>query len=231
MTITEIKEVLSCHDAGLCRVYRATMRSEAEPDQCYEVVCKLAIGRRHFNRLSDEAAIYKKLGSSPPVGTRVPKCYGLFVGEIYDGKIAVLMLADCGEQLEVSMAHQPLTFRSQIIDHLLVLHQDAGVELGGFTEQNIVVKSNGRGEYWPTIVGFGYAHQSHTCDKFDGKIALYTPLPEVEAIGCPELWDALKKLELYIPSTFQFMGQDIPIEPRCGSRVRCTSLLGVWHVG
>ncbi|GBE89759.1 hypothetical protein SCP_1700840 [Sparassis crispa] len=199
ITLTDVKSI---HEGKrLSVVYRATAHATSPELASQDVVCKVAYGRRSRDSLHHEARIYDKLRALQ--GRVIPRCLGLYEGELEDGLAACLLLEYCGAELV-----KILCFRArerQVLDSLQEIHRH-GVQHNDVRECNIVVSEGGR----PIIIDFDVA-QEHDC-KLQMDIKFDQVKPDVYEFGCHELHRAAVSADAWLPRVIPYLWYHVPIE-------------------
>ncbi|GBE89702.1 hypothetical protein SCP_1700260 [Sparassis crispa] len=194
----------------LSAVYRATLRATSDSPEAAEhlpreVVCKVVYGRPARDKLHFEFSMYDKLQDLQ--GRLIPQCFGLYEGEMDDGRAACLLLEYCGEELTRKLRYTSWDFRRQVLDSLLEIHR-RGVVHNDVRERNIVINKEGR----PIIVDFDISDsKNHDCPV---KLPIQFDVPEPDRFhfGCDELHWAGQLADVWLPTTFLFLGRRVPIK-------------------
>jgi len=188
---------------GHSTVYRATVDRLGDDPCTADVVCKVVTGRRNIDRLKHEAEIYHDLEELQ--GIYVPKCVGLFQGELEDGLSACLMTLYCGPTLDKDISYTSWDFRTRVVRALAEIHE-YGVEHGDFRESNIVVGSDGK----PYIIDFDRA-KVHQCPR-SIPIKPRGIEPAIADFDCKELWWACYNAEIWRPRKIRYLHQYWPVQ-------------------
>lgn len=219
-----IKERLSDYEADF-QVYRVVMWRDIDVGkEKREVtgVCKVAIGKKHAERLRKEASFYR--GRLAPLQTRVvPGIQGYFESEVIDGlTVGVLVMDDCGESLSRPLWAYPLDFRCvpgcilssrsfrtylilvhrvRVVHALHAIHK-AGVQHNDFREDNIVIARHGKNRVFsPRIIDFEDASEHECKSTLEEEIEVYRKVPRCKEFGCGELWDGCRHSYIWAPGT------------------------------
>ena len=229
VTIIEIGELLSVAEMRKAfptnipaKVYRVTRKSEFD-GQIDTVVMKVAYNDMDVETLEREAGFYCNHLKCLQ-GRDVPTFYGLYaLGPVIprSPSIAIMVLEDGGDSLEVPLCEQPLQFRcvyglvsgswscsSRILLSRLAVHQSLArihhhgqIRHGDFAERNIVVRINQDGtesDFKAMIIDFERA-EGHLC-KAPETIALpITESPEFGDYCCRELHIVAEEACLWEP--------------------------------
>ncbi|KAH9941944.1 hypothetical protein B0H21DRAFT_752204 [Amylocystis lapponica] len=143
-----------------------------------------------------EARMYKRLKKCQ--GHTIPRCYGLFEGEIGERRASCLVLQYCGVPYDGDMMEASWTFKFGIVDCLLDIHTN-GVQHNDIAECNIVVRENGL----PCIIDFDCAIELR-CD-LSMNIIFHDVKPRLSEFGCKELHDVGCTLSVWKPNTVHYM--------------------------
>ncbi|GBE89721.1 hypothetical protein SCP_1700450 [Sparassis crispa] len=182
-------------------IYTATLQIPNQPAQA--VICKVVLGKRGVARLRNEVDMYWRIAELQ--GDVVPRCFGLFEGELEDGPSACLVLQDCGERLYKEFFATSWTFRYDLIIAMSKIH-NAGVAHRDFAPRNIVVSNDNK----PFIIDFDRA-KKHDCYAATD-IIFNTPEPREMRDQCQELWLACKSVDVWKPRSLRYMGYFVPLE-------------------
>ncbi|KAI9057567.1 hypothetical protein FKP32DRAFT_1681425 [Trametes sanguinea] len=217
-TVTSIVNCITEREKGMRRVFRVNVSSEAfqEPRQ---LICKVALGRRWFTPLQDEALLYE--GKLKPLqGTVVPRYYGFFAGDTYKGKTGIMILEDCGQPASGFIYHQPFWFRKLVLKALVAVHrvgivfQDPMASL----ENNVVVQyDSASNKHVPRFIAFSMTNvmaHHHNCqyESDDVEIDEGTPEPKLGDVSCQNLWRAFLATDLFSRPDVYVLGKRIPSE-------------------
>ncbi|KAH9921821.1 uncharacterized protein B0H18DRAFT_1020355 [Fomitopsis serialis] len=198
----------------VCRVLMQVTADNGEGVNCRTVICKVIYGgKRPRAALHHEKEVYDVLEELQ--GDIIPRCYGLFEGELGGELATCLVLEEFGEPLtRDKSAHEDETFRIYLMSAILELHR-RGIQHNDLVPGNIRKKSDGSAG----IIDFEAAVMIHHCPVADahavdsaatfefGKLALR----EVE-LPCKELWETASHIAaIWKPSTTGFGSQLISV--------------------
>ncbi|KII85612.1 hypothetical protein PLICRDRAFT_44939 [Plicaturopsis crispa FD-325 SS-3] len=193
-SVATVQSVISSTDHSI--VYRATLDNNTVVIKCSVPSAFRIHDHASFNDLKAEARAYQ----SQLVrlhGTVVPLFYGFFHGschveDIGDKPVGCIVLEDCGESIETFFPELPPKDRAEIAGLLAQLHR-ARCMPDDFAEQNVVCRD---GQY--RLIDF-HGLKSHNC-KWSGKLYAGELEPEVDEIGCLDLYMSCKELSLWTTS-------------------------------
>ncbi|EIW74711.1 hypothetical protein CONPUDRAFT_77975 [Coniophora puteana RWD-64-598 SS2] len=186
----------------------------AKPDSQWDgkdsVICKAGYGRKCAEKLKKEARIYSgKLSSLQ--GICVPRLYGSYSGLTEDGRLAVLVMEDCGEPLTRPLERLPRRAKKLMLECLVELHK-AGIEHGGTRDRrNIVIRPSKTDVCELRFVGFGGANHSHACDASSEFLNDVTR-PGLDRVDCKEIYQAYNESELWDKDHIVFYNKEVPTD-------------------
>ncbi|KAH9919570.1 uncharacterized protein B0H18DRAFT_1027744 [Fomitopsis serialis] len=199
----------------VCRVLmQDTARDNEGSINRRTVICKVIHGgKRQRSTLHHEKQVYAALEELQ--GDIIPRCYGLFEGELGGELATCLVLEYFGEPLTRNKsAHEDEAFRIYLMSAVLEFHR-RGVRHNDLKPGHIRKKSDGSAG----IIDFEAAVMNHHCPVVDadvvdsaatfefGKLALR----EVE-LPCKELWETASHIAaIWKPSTTGFGSQLISV--------------------
>ncbi|KAF9808873.1 hypothetical protein IEO21_07711 [Rhodonia placenta] len=179
--------------------------SSQGPHEPQDAICKVVSMSLHAeNRLAHELLFYEKLEDLQ--GHVIPRCFGLFEGEIDRERVQCLVLEYCGEPV-VDFRTTSWQFREKLVDIVHELHT-RGIHHGGLHKENILccyrlgpeARADGKYTIDPVLINFGNAFLKYKCDAMrnNEKIQLCVEEPEV-MIGCQHLLRFARTISAWCP--------------------------------
>ncbi|KAF8057388.1 hypothetical protein FPV67DRAFT_1430053 [Lyophyllum atratum] len=183
-----VDKVTEIYEGDHTTVYRASLLGH-QPAGSHDIVLKTDVNARYprSSMFSQEALRYEK-DLQRMQGTYIPRFYGFFQATIYNKLVSVLLLEDCGEN--VNVRDESLSIQ---IYHLFTELHGRGFAHLDVDGHNIVKDQDGR------FVLIDLAHsRPHKCEaRLQVLIGDFAP-PKLE-FGCRELYDLARELDFWLP--------------------------------
>jgi len=185
---------------------RAMLKRNGDSGVCRAVVDKQAVvikfviscDPRRIDALLNEGNLYGRQLKLLQ-GVAIPRLYAVCKGTADDKgftlSVACLFFEDCGDPVTTPFIYLPMCDRIQIIRLLGFIHQ-CKVDLYDFAERNVVHRD---GDY--RLIDFQDVDEEHTmCGWTGGLLHEGEPEPDVELIGCEDLHDTAREMDIWKPS-------------------------------
>ncbi|KIY43145.1 hypothetical protein FISHEDRAFT_78798 [Fistulina hepatica ATCC 64428] len=131
----------SADTAGFIERQNASRNVETEVDRSQALILKFALRSDLIEDLYQEYLVYTSLLSSVQ-GIYVPRCLGLFVGQLPDddGRDAACLVTDWGGNcIDIPFQDVPTDIRTKIMRCLKEIHKRTGTVHGDFAERNVLL--------------------------------------------------------------------------------------------
>ncbi|KDQ52206.1 hypothetical protein JAAARDRAFT_198388 [Jaapia argillacea MUCL 33604] len=199
---TVVTKATLIHGNSDVRVYRAKMHDCQ--GRIHDIVAKIALGDGDHILLKEGKFYENQLSGLQ--GDAVPRCFGLFEGELGLEAITVLLLEDCGTAMMVPFynAEIMMALKRKIVEKLDKIHQ-AGVAHLDISPSNVVIKD---GE--PFWIDFEHAVR-HICPR-RRPITPGEFNPGVGEFSCAEMYELVGSLGFWKSTRVNFHGRGLMLQ-------------------